>query len=72
MHKMLKSSLMYGSSWDRGGLKNFRFDTICNSTPEELYRDAIVIKYYQLLLKVIRINLKSRFDQLARASSSPP
>ena len=30
---ILKTSLMYGSSWDRCRfMKNFRFDTICNIT----------------------------------------
>ncbi len=61
----LKSSLMYYSSWDRSRLmKNFCFTTICNTTqgPPELEKyncicgftsKSVVIKYYQLLSKVM-------------------
>ena len=77
-----KNSLKYGSSSDRGRfMKNFRFETICNTILSyEPHRHFLwvhllksaVIKYHQLLTKVIRINRKSRFDQLATASSSIP
>ncbi len=48
---------MYGSSWDRGRfMKDFRFDTICNSTqePQDLQKFNCAcefIKYHQLLSK---------------------
>ena len=43
---IVKSSLMYGSSWDRGRfMKNFRFDTIYNITQElqDLHRFNIIV-----------------------------
>ena len=80
---ILKSSLMYGCSWDvLGRFINFRFNTICNITqePQELsdttvhvYRfvgKSAVIKYRQLISKVTGVNSKSLVDQLATASSS--
>ena len=80
----LKSSLIYGSFWHRGRfMKTFRFDTICNITQEPqallilncacgFIGKSALIKYQQLLSKVIGINGKSRFDQLATVSSSIP
>ncbi len=64
-------------------MKNFCFDTICKITQElkELQRfscacrligKSAVMKYHQLLLKVISINGKFCFDQLATATSSTP
>ena len=59
---------MYGSSWDRDCfIKNFCFNTICNITQEtqKLQRcncacgfigKSAVIKYHQLLSKLISIN----------------
>ncbi len=73
---ILKSSQIYGSSWDKGCfMKNVCFDTICNITqePQELHRydcvcgfirKSVVIKY-PLLSKVISINVKSHFEQVA-------
>ncbi len=68
---------MYGSSRDRG-----RFDTSCNITQglQELQRyncvcgliaKSSMIKHHQLLSKVMSINGKSRFDQLATAPPLP-
>ena len=74
---------MYGSSWDMGRfMKNFRSGTICNITqePQRLQRynyacgfigKSAVIKYHHLLSKVLSINVKSSFDQLATASYPP-
>ena len=56
-------------------MKNFRFDTIYNITqePQKLPKynfasgfigKSAVLKYNQVLSKVININGKSRFDQL--------
>ncbi len=79
---ILKISLMYDSSWDRCCfMKDFHFDTICNSSTQEpqdlqwficacmfISRSA-VIKYTKCLSKVISIiNQKSHIDQLATAS----
>ena len=76
MHTLKK---MYGSSYDRCRF-NFRFDTNCNMTQElqEFQRhnkivpvgSSGVIKYHQLLSKVISITdtRKLRFDHLAKTS----
>ncbi len=75
---------MYGNSWDEVGfVKNCRFDTIINITqePQALHRfkcacvfidKSTMIKYHQLLSNVLRLYGKSRFAQLATASSSTP
>ena len=63
-------------------MKNFCFDTICNITQETqdlqgyncasgFIGKSAVIKYYQLS-KVISINRRIFFDQLATDSSSNP
>ncbi len=75
---ILKSGLMYGTSWDRSRFKKkFHFDTIANITRENnTYRDQLYlwvhrhvccdeIEYHQLVSKVISVNGKSRFDQSA-------
>ncbi len=73
---ILKSNLMYGRTWDRG-FKIFRFDT---KEPQKLQRyhcasgfigKSNVIKI-SLLSKLISINRKLCFDQLATASFSTP
>ncbi len=55
-------------------MKNFRFNTICNITQEELQRynracrfigKSAVMKCHQLLSKVTSINRRSLFDQIA-------
>ncbi len=65
-----------GSSWDRGHfMKNFHFDTIRNITQEPyigLWVHRQVCCHKILLSKVNCINEKSRFDQLATASSTTP
>ncbi len=67
----LKIGFKFGSSLDGGRfMKNFRFDTICNITQEsqEIQRfncacgsivKSAVIKYHQLLSKIISINGES-------------
>ena len=64
-------------------MKHFRFDTICNINhgPQELqrcikkvcllgHRQVYRLKYHQFCKKLININMKLHFDQLATASSS--
>ena len=62
-------------------MKKFRFNTICSITQENhknyncvcgFIGKSAVIKYHQLLSKVLSINGKSHFDQLATVSSSTP
>ena len=67
-------------------MKNFRFDIVCNFIQEQelglpsLRFDCVWVHRqvccdalkYQLLSKVVGINGKSRFDQLATSSSSTP
>ncbi len=58
-------------------MKTFHFGTICNITqePQEItcacgfIATYNVLKYHQVLSKVISINEKSSFDQLATAPS---
>ncbi len=53
MAYILKSSLMYGSSWDRGFMKNFHCDTICNITqePQELQKYNNIMSVDQFIDK---------------------
>ncbi len=64
-------------------MKNLHFNTICNITQEphklqrykhacEFISKSAVIKYYQLLSKVISFNRKSHFNQFDTATSSTP